>query len=90
MRPNTPHFVVTLEHAICQGGHFYAFSTIRETCFALYGCFFYGATITNTNHDPSRVMLRKMACYCEQVYLANGFWNEGQLVNCGTHTSADG
>jgi hypothetical protein len=61
MRPNTPHIVFTLEHAICTGGHFYATSTLQDTLYALEHNFFLGHLITNTDHIPSRLLLRRLA-----------------------------
>lgn len=49
MRPNTPHVVFTPEPAICLGGHFYATSTLRDTCIALMHLFVAGNIITNAS-----------------------------------------
>lgn len=78
MRPNTVHMVVTLENSICHGGHFYAMSTMRDSCFGLYGCFFYNSKLTNTDHVRSRAMLRRMVCYCAQVYCSDAYWEPGE------------
>ena len=57
MRPNTPHFVVTPESAICHGGHFYAMSTIRDTIFGIYHMFVASKNITNTEHTQDAHLL---------------------------------
>jgi hypothetical protein len=61
MRPNTPHAVFTPDHAICHGGHFYCTSTLLQTLFGIVHAFIGGLVLTNTEHLPSRKLLRRMA-----------------------------
>jgi hypothetical protein len=61
MRPNTPHAVFTPEHAVCHGGHFYSTSTLQQTLFGIVHAFIGGQVVTNTEHMPSRKLLRRMA-----------------------------
>ncbi|KIL56676.1 hypothetical protein M378DRAFT_181892, partial [Amanita muscaria Koide BX008] len=65
MRPNTPHVVYTLESSICQGGHFYATSTLQDTCYGIMHTFVAGGFITNTEHtqDALRILCRMIAFY---------------------------
>lgn len=64
MRPNTPHLVITPESSICYGGHFYAVSTLRETCHGLLHTFVASTLITNTDHTTgSRDLLRRLLTY---------------------------
>ncbi|KAF8224205.1 hypothetical protein L208DRAFT_1312881 [Tricholoma matsutake] len=51
MRPNTPHFVVTPESAICHGGHFYMMSTIQDMVFGLYHMFVASERVMNMEHS---------------------------------------
>jgi hypothetical protein len=68
MRPNTPHFVLTPESAICHGGHFYAMSTIRDTIFGMYHMFAASRTITNTEHtEDAFTLLRRMVVYMHYI-----------------------
>lgn len=68
MRPNTPHYVLTPEAAICYGGHFYATSTIRETVFGVFHMFALSKAITNTEHSrDSRLLLRRLIVYIHHV-----------------------
>lgn len=61
MRPCTPHAVVTPESAICLGGHFYAISTLRESCFGVLQSFSTSQVVTNTEHiDTSRFLLERI------------------------------
>jgi hypothetical protein len=77
MRPNTPHFVVTPESAICHGGHFYAMSTIQDTVFGLYHMFVASKRVTNTEHShDAHLLLRRMVIYVHYV-----------LVRCGSKLS---
>ncbi|KIJ92390.1 hypothetical protein K443DRAFT_135302 [Laccaria amethystina LaAM-08-1] len=63
MPPNTPHWVVTTNHAICRGGHFYLSGSIRETIVALFRAFASGGHITNTAHTASRVLLQRLVFF---------------------------
>jgi hypothetical protein len=57
MRPNTPHVVFTAEHSVCMGGHFYATSTLRDTCYGMMHSFVAGSLITNAHHTQHAFML---------------------------------
>ncbi|KIJ91392.1 hypothetical protein K443DRAFT_126253 [Laccaria amethystina LaAM-08-1] len=57
MRPQTPHWVVTPKPSICRGGHFYCMSTLTESVIDLYRTWALGGLITNTNHNPSHLLL---------------------------------
>lgn len=70
MRPNTPHAVYTPDHAICHGGHFYATSTIQDTCFGAFHTFVSSSTITNTEHvlDSRRLLRRQLLLYSDVIH----------------------
>src|ERR1700679_1666479 len=73
MRPNTPHFVVTPESAICHGGHFYAMSTIQGTVFGLYHMFVASKRVTNTEHSyDAHILLRRMVVHVHHVLVKHG------------------
>jgi hypothetical protein len=73
MRPNTPHFVITPESAICHGGHFYAMSTIRDTIFGIYHMFVASKSITNTEHTrDSQLLLRRLVVHAHYVLVKHG------------------
>lgn len=65
MRPNTPHFVVTPEHSICRGGHFYGSSTIQDACYGVFHSFVSGMLVTNTEHTivSCQLLCRMLAFY---------------------------
>ena len=68
MRPNTPHYVLTPEAAICHGGHFYAMSIIWETVFGVFHMFALSKAITNTEHSrDSHLLLRGLIVYIHHV-----------------------
>jgi hypothetical protein len=73
MRPNTPHFVVTPQSAICHGGHFYAMSTIRDTIFGIYHMFVASRNITNTEHtQDAHLLLRRLVVHTHYVLVKRG------------------
>ena len=74
MKPNTLHCVFTLEPTICHGGHFFATSTIRDSCIGLYHSFMVPGIITNTEHElATRELLRRMAAYYHSLYIRQDY-----------------
>jgi hypothetical protein len=70
MRPNTPHTVLTVESAICHGGHIYASSTLSDTYYGFLNSFLASSLITNTQHtSDAQLLLRRMMAYFHHVYL---------------------
>ena len=77
MRPNTFHCVFTLEPTIVHGGHFYATSTIRESCIASYHSFVLEKVISNTSHQGASLeLLRRLVTYFESVYTKDTYLSE--------------
>ena len=66
MHPNTPHAVLTPENTVCHGGHFYATSTIHDTCLGIYHGFVMHSKISNTWHDDAWRILHRMVIYYNQ------------------------
>jgi hypothetical protein len=66
MRPDTPHTVITIEHSICSGGHFFVMSCMTDTLIGMTHAFMADRYITNTHHTKSRLLLRRMVIF---VYL---------------------
>lgn len=60
MRPCTPHYVLTTDHSITMGRHFYAASTITRSCLGMVHCFVMSTSITNTVHDNTRALLHRL------------------------------
>lgn len=64
MRPNTPHFVITPESAICYGGHAYATSTLSASVHGIFHTFIASSVVTNTEHTrASRLLLQRLIIY---------------------------
>lgn len=64
MRPSRPHAVVTVEHSVFEGGHFYSWSTMRETCFGIFNALLASRYVTNGQRDwQSRELLRRIVTY---------------------------
>lgn len=72
MRPNTPHCVVTFESAICKGGHLYATSTIRDSCYGYWHSFVASTLLTNTEHTTeAQLLLQRLVDFYWRQYLTN-------------------
>lgn len=69
MRPNTLHFVVGLDNTIVHGRHFYATSTIFESCLGIIHTFVLGLQITNQTHERARMLLRRLMTMWLDSYL---------------------
>ena len=63
MRPNTPHFVFGMENTICYGGHFYCTSTMQQTLSGVIHSFMLDKFLTNTSHQASRQLLRRILMF---------------------------
>jgi hypothetical protein len=60
MRPNTVHFVLTVEDSIVYGRHFYSKAAMQATVFGIVHTFVMSYTLTNALHDELDTMLRRM------------------------------
>ena len=74
MRPNTPHYVLTMDNSITIGRNFYARSTIRNSCWGYLHTTLLPNTTTNTHHSFLLIMLRSMFADAVQAY----FLEEGE------------
>ena len=63
MKPGVPHFVITLEHAICYGGHLYCTATMQETLVSLLHAFVLDRFLSNATHHPSRLIIRRILLF---------------------------
>jgi hypothetical protein len=68
MRPNTPHYSLTVDHSITYGRHFYATSTIRDTCWAIVHCTIGQSTLTDTERPRTTQLLRRMLFWSIEEY----------------------
>ena len=69
MRPNTPHYVWSMEHSITLGRHFHTTSTIKDTCHQIVHSFVMQYTITNAKHPHTRSLLRRLLSTWVNFYL---------------------
>ena len=73
MQPNTLHYVLTPQAAICHGGHFYAMSTICDTVFGLYHMFVLSNFITNVKHSQaSHLLLQRLIMHTHNALVVGG------------------
>lgn len=60
MRPNTHHYVLTVDDAVTFGRHLYTSSTAQATSFGIIHSFILNYAVTNKLHDELFTMLRRM------------------------------
>jgi hypothetical protein len=68
MKPNTMHYVLTVENSITYGRHFYCASTISQSIFGVVHSFIIGIGVTNTLHDSTRIFLHRIMGMWEQHF----------------------
>ena len=82
MRPNTPHVVFTAEHLVCLGGHFYATSTLRDTCYGMMHTFIAGSLVTNAQHTKQVFMLlSRLLAFFEYHFLDSTSCGDDNIDN---------
>lgn len=80
MRPNTPHVVFTADHSVCLGGHFYATSTLRDTCYGMFHTFIAGSLITNAQHSKHAFMLlARLLAFFEHHFLGSTGFSDDNI-----------
>lgn len=60
MRPNTLHAVLSTSNCIAYGQHFFATSTIRDTCWAIIHLAIMNSTLTNQDHPRAWEYLNRL------------------------------
>ncbi len=61
MKANTYHYVVTLNHSVCYGGHFLSTASLQKTLIGYVHTAMLGYCITNTLHpEVKRLLFRIM------------------------------
>jgi hypothetical protein len=68
MKPNTPHYVVTVENSITYGQHFYSASMISKSIFGIVHSFVLGIGATNTLHDSTRIFLHRIMAMWQDFF----------------------
>ncbi|KAH6868940.1 hypothetical protein BKA70DRAFT_1242686 [Coprinopsis sp. MPI-PUGE-AT-0042] len=72
MAPNMIHAVWTMENSICYGRHFYSVATLLPTVVGVIHAFIGEAQLTNTQHSPSRFLLRRMVHFFHYTFVCQG------------------
>ena len=63
MRPNTLHAVLTTSNCIAYGQHFFATSTICDTCWAIIHLAIMNGTLTNQDHPRVWEFLNRLLLF---------------------------
>lgn len=72
MRPNTPHYVLAVDHSITNGRHFYSTSTITQTVFGIVHCMIMSTAITSKLPDTTRPILHQLMALWFDHYCVEG------------------
>jgi len=60
MKPNTVHYVVTVDNAITYGRHFYPAHAAQLSTFGIIHVFILNYGVTNTLHNDIHTLVRRM------------------------------
>jgi hypothetical protein len=71
MKPNTLHYVLTVQNSITYGRHFYCGSTMSESIFGVVHSFVLGIGATNTLHDSTRIFLHRIIAMWEDFFASS-------------------
>jgi hypothetical protein len=67
MGPNTPHYIITPESAICHGGQAYTTSTICQSIYGIFHPFVASSIVTNMEHThASQLLLQRLIIYIHE------------------------
>ncbi|KAF9033653.1 hypothetical protein BJ165DRAFT_1410374 [Panaeolus papilionaceus] len=75
MRPADLHSIVTIEHAICHGGHYYSLHLMHRTLQAMVHILMVGGIVTNNNHPQCTVLLRRMLAFVHETMVRSKHQN---------------
>jgi hypothetical protein len=83
MRPNTPHYVVTLEHSINAGQHFYCRATLADHAWALLHAGLVGKEKGHRELDSiiRRILDRSIQDYFEVVRGSRSLQGDAWLLS---------
>ena len=82
MRPNTVHAVLTTDHCLTIGGHFYSSTNYHRTLAGHIAECYYGSYITNNSHSYSAILLFKTIAAYNDLCMDQKGWSdalEGKL-----------
>jgi hypothetical protein len=79
-KPNSLHYVLTLDHCAAVGHHYYPISSIGSSVHNIIHCLVRRMTITNDTMFTMRVILRRMLTACANWYMSND-WDGGAYDN---------
>ena len=71
MKPFTNHAVLTVNSAVCHGGHFLSASNIRQTCLGFLATFTMSTLLTNTDHTSETLTLFHSLLECWSTEIMN-------------------
>jgi hypothetical protein len=75
MRPNTRHYVVTVEDCLALGGHFYNRNNFSRTATGIIYQHFSGVATSNTEHSNATFILMKLVHSYHTLYMQQDDWS---------------
>jgi hypothetical protein len=81
MRPGTRHYVITVEHCLALGGHFYNRNNFSRSATSIIYQHFLGVTINNTEHSHATFILLKLVHFYNGLYQQQDSWTK-KMKDC--------
>lgn len=78
------HYVLTMEHTVTQGQHYYLSSCIQQTSHEIVHSFVRRFTITNQLHYQTPTLLRRLLCRSIDWFVT-GAWTSGMYFFGSSH-----
>lgn len=80
MRPNSAHWVYGIDHVISHGGHYYSTPLMQETLQGIIHAFVLNKFLTNTEHIPSRHLLRRIMIFYHVGLIEGSISETGEIL----------
>ncbi|EDQ98862.1 uncharacterized protein LACBIDRAFT_335581 [Laccaria bicolor S238N-H82] len=79
MLPNSAHWVYGIDDVIAQGGHYYSSYLMQETLQGIVHAFVLNKFLTNTEHIPSRHLLRRILIFYQVGLIEGAISEDGEI-----------
>lgn len=81
VRPNTPYFVITLEHAVVTGGFYLSTHTMYESLIGQIHSFILPSLLTEGKFPPLSTFVRRIVHYMHNAHVINDSSDRGHLLS---------
>jgi hypothetical protein len=88
LQPNTPYTIVTLENAVITGGYYLSSHTLHATLFGLIHSFILPSVLTEGNHPPVAMLIRRLIHYFHGALVGNDPSEDDHMLDLASRNGA--